>query len=383
MQYRKFGKLDWKVSALGFGAMRLPTIGGDANKVDEALTISMIRKAIDGGVNYLDTAYMYHNGMSERVVGRALKDGYREKMRLATKFPARMAQTATDFDRIFNDQLEKLQVQKIDFYLMHGLGADSWAKVRDLGVIKWAENQMAKGKFDHFGFSFHDSLDAFKGIINDYDNWTFCQIQYNYMDAEFQAGRKGVEFAADKGLGIVVMEPNRGGKLAKKPPDAVSKVWEASGKKRTPVDWAMSWVWNQPEISLALSGMSNMAQVEENLALANRAKPGMLTSDDLKTIEKAKDAYRKLIPISCTSCRYCMPCPNGVDIPGIFALYNDAMMYDDVQSGAMRYRSPMGIKEDARADKCLECGDCMEACPQKIDVPDWMKKVDMAFAPKK
>src|ERR1035437_301278 len=295
MQYRKFGKLDWKVSALGFGAMRLPTIAGDAGKPDEALAISMIRKAIDSGVNYVDTAYMYHNGMSERVVGKALKDGYRQKVHLATKFPARMAETAADFERIFNDQLQKLQVDKLDFYLMHGLGATTWAKVRDLGVLKWAEDKMAKGKFDHLCFSFHDNLDAFKGIINDYDNWTACQIQYNYMDAEFQAGRKGVEFAANKGLAIVVMEPNRGGKLAKTPPDAVAKIWAASGQKRSPVDWAMSWVWNQPEISLALSGMSNMAQVDENLALANKAKPGMLTAADLATIDKAKDAFKKLI----------------------------------------------------------------------------------------
>src|SRR3989304_9464143 len=220
MQYRKFGKLDWKVSALGFGAMRLPPLVTDPAKIDEDESIRMIRHAIDHGVNYLDTAYGYGNGNSERIVGKALKDGYREKIRLATKLPVRNVAKAEDSDRIFNEQLEKLQFQKLNFYLMHGVNANSWAKVRDLGVLKWAEDKMAKGYFDYLGFSFHDKLDAFKGVINDYDNWTFCQIQYNYMDVEYQAGRKGVEFAAGKGLGIVVMEPNRGGKLAKKPPEA-------------------------------------------------------------------------------------------------------------------------------------------------------------------
>ena len=207
MNYRKFGKLDWKVSALGFGAMRLPLVGGAHDKVDEPEAIRMIRYAIDHGVNYLDTAYPYHGGQSERIVGNALKDGYRAKMKLATKLPVRMVESAQDFDRFFNQQLERLQTDKLDFYLFHGLSAQSWAKVRDMQILKWAETQMAKGRFAHLGFSFHDSYDAFKGIIDDYDNWTLCQIQYNYMDVENQAGRRGVEYAASKGLAIVVMEP--------------------------------------------------------------------------------------------------------------------------------------------------------------------------------
>ena len=256
MKYRKFGKLDWKVSALGFGAMRLPTIAGNQSQIDEPQAIQMIRYAIDHGVNYLDTAYPYHNGNSERLVGKALKDGYREKIRLATKMPVRMVEKAEDFDRFFNEQLERLQVKNLDFYLFHGLRKDSWTHVRDLGIIPWAEKKMAQGYFHHLGFSFHDDFNAFKGIVDDYDNWTFCQLQYNFIDVNFQAGRRGVEYAAAKGMGVVVMEPLRGGRLAKTPPDAVTKIWESAQNKRSNIEWAFQWVWNQPEISVALSGMS-------------------------------------------------------------------------------------------------------------------------------
>jgi predicted aldo/keto reductase-like oxidoreductase len=250
MKFRKFGKLNWQVSALGFGAMRLPTIGGIQEKVDEPEAIRMIRYAIDHGVNYLDTGYPYHGGQSEVVVGKALKEGYRDRMKLATKLPARMVESAQDFDRFLNQQLERLQLEKLDFYLLHGLSAQSWAKVRDLQVLKWAEAQMAKGRFDYLGFSFHDSYEAFKGILDDYDNWTSCQIQYNYMDVDHQAGRRGVELAAGKDIAIVVMEPLRGGKLGKKPPDAVARILDSTEQHRSPVDWALQWVWNQPEISL-------------------------------------------------------------------------------------------------------------------------------------
>lgn len=379
MQYRKFGKLDWKVSALGFGAMRLPTIGGNQSNIDEPQAIQMIRYAIDHGVNYLDTAYMYHNGNSERVVGKALKDGYREKIRLATKMPARMIEKAEDFDRIFNDQLEKLQVKNLDFYLFHGLRKDVWSKVRDLGITKWAEKKMAQGYFNHLGFSFHDEYDVFKGILDDYDNWTFCQLQYNFMDVNFQAGRRGVELAASKGMGVVVMEPLRGGRLAKTPPEPVARVWDSAPRKQTPIEWAFQWVWNQPEISLALSGMSATAQVEENITVAERFGQVRLTADEVALIDRARQAYQGLNPIPCTGCNYCMPCPNGVDIPRNFAIFNEAKMWDDIRSGRMRYsgQGPQGgLTPDQRADQCLECGECLEACPQAIEIPDWMKKVD-------
>ena len=382
MQYRKFGKLNWEVSVLGFGAMRLPLTNRDPASVDESEAIRMIRYAIDHGVNYLDTAYLYHVGRSEGIVGQALKDGYRERMKLATKLPARIVESAADFDRFLNEQLERLQT-KLDFYLLHGLNSHSWPKVRDLGVLRWAEGAMADGRFDHLGFSFHDEFDVFKEIVDAYDNWTLCQIQYNYMDVDYQAGRRGLEYAASKGLAVVVMEPLRGGRLAKEPPEQVAKVWAGAARKRSPAEWGLLWVWNQPEVSLALSGMSAMEQVVENVAVADRSGPGTLTIDELVLFDSVREAYHGLSPIPCTSCGYCMPCPNGVEIPSIFEIYNEAIMYDDPRTGRFRYRGTDEIKEEQRADQCTECGDCLEACPQQIPIPEWLQKAHELLGPKK
>ena len=379
MQYRRFGKLDWKVSALGFGAMRLPVINNEQTNIDEPEAIRMIRYAIDHGVNYLDTAYPYHGGNSERIVGRALKDGYREKMKLATKLPVRMCESADDFDRFFNEQLERLDTDKIDFYLLHGLNGRSWSKVRDLGILRWAEEKMAAGKFDYLGYSFHDELSAFKEIVDAYD-WTFCQVQYNYMDIEIQAGRKGVEYAANKGMAIVVMEPLRGGKLGKQP-EPVMKVWDSASQKRSPAEWALLWVLDQPEISVALSGMSTMEQVVENVQIASRSAPGMLTDEEIKLFDRVREAYEGLSPIPCTACGYCLPCPNGVEIPRNFQIYNDAMMYEDMRIGRFYYRGGR-LEDGQRADQCTECGECVEACPQEINIPEWLKKIHAELGPR-
>jgi len=380
MQYRKFGKLDWKVSALGFGAMRLPVIGEDQSKIDEAEAIKMIRYAADRGVNYIDTAYLYHMGRSEVLVGKALKDGYRKKMRVATKLPARMVEKAEDFDRIFNEQLKRLDIDMIDFYLLHGLNKEGWVKVRDFGVLKWAEEQMAKGRIGRLGFSFHDTYDVFKEIVDAYDNWVLSQVLYNYMDVDDQAGRKGVEYAAGKGLAVVVMEPLRGGRLAKDPPPPpVARVIKNAKRSMNGVEWAFQWVWSQPEISLALSGMSAMPQVVENVKIADRSRPGFYTAEDLEVIDKIKAAYKSLSPIPCSGCRYCQPCPNKVEIPRVFQIYNDAVMYDDMKSGQFMYNGPFGIPQDQRADQCVDCGECLEKCPQNIDIPEWLKKAHAAL----
>ncbi len=380
MQYRQFGKLDWKVSALGFGAMRLPVVGENQAKIDEAEAIPMIRYAADNGVNYIDTAYMYHMGQSEVLVGKALKDGYREKMKVVTKLPARMIERPEDFDRILSEQLARLDVSMIDFYLLHGLDKFGWTKVRDMGVLKWAEEQMARGRFGRLGFSFHDSYDVFKEIVDSYDNWVLAQVQYNYMDEHEQAGRRGVEYAAGKGLAVVVMEPLRGGRLSKDPPPApVAGVIRSASPKMNAVEWALQWVWSQPEISVALSGMSTMSQVVENVKIAGRSRPGLFSKAELDVVDKITAAYKSLSPIPCTNCRYCQPCPNNVDIPRVFQLYNDAVMYDDMQVGQFMYNGPFGIPQDQRADQCVECGECLEKCPQKIDIPDWLKKVHEAL----
>ena len=256
MKYRKFGKLDWQVSALSFGAMRLPILNEDYAKIDEAQAIPMIRYAVDHGVNYIDSAWGYHRGYSEVVVEKALRDGYREKVKVATKLPCPEVTAAADFDKLLNEQLGRLD-NKIDFYLLHGLNKMQWAKVRDLGVIKWAERQLAEGRIGHLGFSFHDNYDVFKEIIDAYDNWTLAQIQYNFMDEQNQAGTKGLEYAHKKGLAVVVMEPIRGGRLAK-PPEKVAKMWAEAPVQRTPAEWALRWVWNHPEVTTVLSGMGSM-----------------------------------------------------------------------------------------------------------------------------
>ncbi len=264
MQYRRFGKLDWKVSALGFGCMRLPTIGEDRANIDEEKATAMVRYAIDHGVNYVDTAYPYHGGESERFVGRVLKDGYREKVHLATKMPMWAIQDASDPDRILNEQLEKLQVDYIDFYLFHGLRKPRWETVKQFDLLGWAEKALADGRIRHLGFSFHDNFDVFKEIIDSSDLWTFCQVQYNYVDINNQAGRKGVQYAASQGLGVVVMEPLLGGRLVD-PPDPVKEIWDTAPVQRKPADWALQWVWNQPEVSVVLSGMNTMQHVTENV----------------------------------------------------------------------------------------------------------------------
>jgi uncharacterized protein len=375
MLYRQFGKLNWKVSALGFGAMRLPTFGDEmSSQVNEPEAIKMIRYAIDHGVNYLDTGYSYHEGNSEKVVGKALQNGYREKIRLATKLPFHMLQKREEIDLIFNTQLERLQTNKINYYLMHGLNKDTWLKAKEWKVIPWAEGKIAAGEIGYLGFSFHDDFEVFKEIVDYYDNWALCQIQYNYIDIKHQAGRKGVEHAASKGLAIVVMEPLRGGMITKTPPEKVARIWESDPNQRSLAERGLLWVWNQPEISVVLSGMSTMEQVIENLAIADHSEPSQLTKRELERYDRVRVIYKSLAPIPCTKCRYCAPCPSGVDIPGIFELYNDVSIYDEPRLAKLRYQSPRGIKPENKADHCIECGTCAKKCPQKIDIPEWLKK---------
>jgi len=379
MQYRRLGKLDWEVSVLGFGVMRLPLADKETEKVDEPESVRMMRYAIDHGVNYIDTAYPYHEGQSEGIVGKALKDGYRERVKVATKLPVWLVEDAQAFDRYLNEQLERLQMEKIDFYFLHGLNSQRWPKVRDLGVIRWAEGAMADGRFDHLSFSFHDNFETFKQIVDDYDNWTSAQVQYNYMDVGYQAGRRGVEYAASKGLAVVVMEPIRGGQLTK-PRGPVAKVWESAAQKRSPAAWALLWVWTQPEVSVVLSGMSTMEQVMENVALADSARPGILSPEELAVVDRAREAYKGLSPIPCTNCKYCMPCSSGVDISGIFEIYNDTMIYEDPEEARWLYSQ---LKEEQHADQCTKCAECTDACPQGIDIPEWLEKVHAFLAPEK
>ena len=367
MQYRRFGKLDWKCSALGFGCMRLPILGGNFSNIDEPEATRMLHYAIERGVNYVDTAYPYHGGNSELLLGRVLKEGYRQKVRLATKLPSWKVETPADFDRFLDEQLEKLQTDHIDFYLLHSLNQENWHKVRDLDVREWTGRAIADGRIGHIGFSFHDKYEVFQEIV-DAHNWTFCQIQYNYMDVENQAGTRGLQYAASKGMAVVIMEPVLGGRLVN-PPEPIQAVWNTATKKRPPAGWALQWVWNQPEVSVVLSGMNAMEQVVENVASADVSGVHTLTEEELALFGRVREKYQELCPIPCTRCGYCMPCPNGVDIPRNFEVYNRGAMYNKPDHARQDYK---WIPEAARASACIQCRECEELCPQSIPISEWM-----------
>lgn len=367
MQYRKFGRLDWKVSALGFGAMRLPTLE-TRDQIDEPTAIRMIRYAIDHGVNYIDTAYLYHGGNSEILIGKILQSGYRDKVRVATKSPVGQIETVEDFNRILDEQRRKLGLDTIDFYLLHGLRKPRWEIVKKLGILDELDKAIAAGKVRYVGFSFHDTFETLCEIIEAYDNWTLCQIQYNYMNEEYQAGTKGLQYAAERGLAVVIMEPLLGGRLVN-PPDAVQAVWDSAPIQRTPAEWALSWLWHKPEVSVVLSGMSTMGQVVENVFYASQSSIGMLTEEELAVVARARDAYNQLCPVPCTQCQYCMPCPNGVNIPGVFSTFNHGVMYNAMDDARQRY---MHWFEGGRASECIQCRICETKCPQGILISEWM-----------
>ncbi len=375
MKYRKFGKLDFECSVLGFGAMRLPT-KGEPKDIDYPEATRMLRYAIDNGVNYVDTGYPYHGGESERFLGEALKDGYREKVKLATKLLVRIVEKEEDIDRIFNEQLEKLQTDHIDMYLLHGLGKKNWETVKKFDILSWAEAKKREGKIKHLGFSFHDDYDSFEQIINGYDGWEFCQIQYNYMNEEHQAGTKGLKLAASRGIPVIVMEPILGGNLAN-PPEAIRQLMDSADVKRTPVDWALQWLWSKPEVTMVLSGMSTMEQVKENLESADNSSVGLLTDKEKSLLGDVQYAFEQLRPIPCTSCEYCMPCPQGVKIPWNLNLYNKGYMYNTMDSQKNQY---FRADEADRASQCTSCLECEEKCPQDIKISEWMSCISSTFA---
>jgi predicted aldo/keto reductase-like oxidoreductase len=380
MKYRPFGKLDWQASALGFGAMRLPIVGGDPARIDEPEAAKMIEYAIDHGVNYLDNAYAYHRGNSETLVGKILQNEYRKKVRIATKMPCWLVNSQQDMDKYFDEQLRKLQVDYVDFYLFHGLNKERWRKLTDLEVLEWAEKRIHEGRIKHLGFSFHDTYQVFKEIVDSYDRWTMCQILYNYMDSDFQAGTRGLRYAASKGLAVVVMEPIAGGRLATKPPDQVQAIWDSAEKRRKPAEWALQWVWNHPEVSVVLSGMSTMQQVVENVKSADRSGPRSLSRKELAIIKRAAHKYRKLGFVACSACRYCLPCPQGVNIPQIISLYNEFYMKDrsdEVRSKYWEYVTP-----ESQAKRCARCKQCESLCPQQLPVGDIMSRAAMIFEEK-
>jgi predicted aldo/keto reductase-like oxidoreductase len=376
MLYRKMPKNGDDLSILGFGCMRLPV--KENGMIDEERARKQVRFAIDHGVNYVDTAWPYHMGKSEPFLGRALADGYRDKVNVATKLPSWLVESRDDMDKFLNAQLEKLNTDHIDYYLIHSLAGPLWDKVEKLGSADFLEKAKADGRIVNAGFSFHGAGEDFNGIVDGYD-WDFCQIQYNFMDEKNQAGTKGLEYAASKGLGVIVMEPLLGGNLVRMAPPAIKEIWDEAKQKRTPSEWALRWVWNRPEVTVVLSGMNEETQIEENLATADKAYPNSLTEAEMQLVKKVEQKYRELIKVGCTGCRYCMPCPEGVDIPACFEAYNDLHMFGNADGTKFKYTiqfsGTLSGGEPRFASQCIQCGQCMEKCPQALKIPELLEAV--------
>jgi predicted aldo/keto reductase-like oxidoreductase len=373
MKYRPFGSLGFEVSALGFGCMRLPLVGTDASAIDRPLARRLLRTAIDRGVNYIDTAYPYHGGNSEGLVGEALREGYRAKVRLATKLPIWMVTCPADVDRLLEEQLRRLGDEHIDLYLVHNLARTTWPLVARHQVLERLEKAQEAGKIGHLGFSYHDSFELFKEIVDSYAGWRLAQIQYNYANETVQAGTRGLEYGAAKGLAMVIMEPLLGGCLAA-PPPKVAAVFQQAAPARSPVEWALQWLWHKPQVAVVLSGMSTLEQVEQNLASADRSGSGKLTAAEIEVVRAACREYAGSVPIPCTKCRYCMPCSHKVDIPVAFDLYNGVKAFGGMQ-GVLNRIIYQGHLAANHGGLCVACGACMKKCPQKIDIITWLQLV--------
>ena len=376
MQYRK-DKNGNELSVLGFGCMRFTKKGGNID-IDKAE--KEIMAAYAAGVNYFDTAYVYSG--SEVAIGEIFeKNNIREKIKIATKLPQYLISNRTALDKYFDEELKRLRTDYIDYYLMHHLtDVAMWEKLKAVGIEEWIDEKKKSGVIRNIGFSYHGNTDNFLKILNDYD-WDFCQIQYNYLDEDTQAGVDGLKAAADKGIPVVIMEPLRGGKLVNMLPDGAKKAFKESSRGWTPAEWAFRWLYNQESVTVVLSGMNSVEMVEENCKTASEALPGHLTEEDFKTLDVVKEKIRENEKVGCTGCRYCMPCPKGVDIPGTFRCYN-AMYTESKREGRFEFAQTVGLtKEPAFASQCIECGKCEKHCPQNIPIRQKLKEADKALRP--
>ena len=379
MLYRQLGKSGIELSNLGFGCMRLPVIDHKPEKINYPEGIKLLHHAIDHGVNFVDTAYFYHaavfgqKGESEPFVGEALSGGWRKKVYLATKMPLFYLKQTEQMETFLKEQLERLKTDYLDFYLLHGLNGETWERMKALGVREFLDKKVTEGKIRFPAFSFHGHAEDFIKICDEYD-WAYGQIQYNYMDVNFQAGYKGLKYASDKGIGIVVMEPLKGGKLTQKIPSEMMSVFETFPVKMSPAEWALRFVWNEKGVSSVLSGMNSMEQVVENIRTAEKGVTGSLTKDDLLIFDKLRKSLSSKIKADCTECRYCMPCASGVDIPDVLASLNNASIWNDPNPWLTGYVSIKG-----KAGKCTECRDCEGICPQGLPISSLMKEAVTLF----
>jgi len=374
MLYREVPKNGDRLSVLGYGCMRLPQ---KRRSIDEELAERQILHAMERGVNYYDTAVPYHAGKSEPFLGGVLaKNGRRDKVKIATKLPHWSARSKEDMHRLLDEQLTKLQTDRIDYYLVHGLEKQSWETAVENGVLEFLDEALASGKIVNPGFSFHGLAEDFNGIVDDYD-WTFCQIQYNFLDTQNQAGTAGLRYAASKDLAVMIMEPLRGGNLAKTPPPSVRDIWDTAEEKRTPAEWSLRWLWNSPEVTVVLSGMNDFGHIDENLAIAGDALSGSLSDAETKLVEEVASEFRKIMKVGCTGCQYCMPCPAGVNIPGSFDWYNSRHVFEDKRAKLFYTFQNGGITRSGTslASQCIECGKCEKKCPQHLAIPELLKEV--------
>ncbi len=368
MKYSTFPGTDVTVSRLGYGCMRLPTLDSENHPIDRKEAIRLIRHAIDNGVTYIDTAYPYHGGDSEVLVGEALKDGYREKVTLTTKLPLWAVNESADMEKLLDEQLRRLQLDHVDFYLAHAVNNERFEAVTKLGLFGFMNSMKQKGKIRYAGFSFHDNAEVFKKVVDSYP-WRLAQVQMNILDENNQATMKGIEYAASKGIGVVIMEPLRGGALVNKVPAEVQRLYDAMPTKRSAAGWAFRYLYDRPEIVTILSGMSAFDQLAENLEIFREAEPNCANEDEKRLFRAVRKAYEARVRVGCTGCAYCQPCPKGVKIPDIFAAYDTAAVFDDYSHFYERYRRWW---QDA---KCVKCGACEKACPQHLKIRDWLSRI--------
>ncbi|MCR5214596.1 MAG: aldo/keto reductase [Eubacterium sp.] len=376
MNYRtdKYGN---KISALGYGCLRLTK---KANVIDLDKAEKELLRGLELGINYYDTAYLYQG--NEVALGKIVaRNNIRQKINIATKLPQYYVKSSSAIDKYFNEELARLQTDYIDYYLMHMLtDYSNWENLVRLGIEDWIKKKKECGAIRNIGFSFHGNTDMFLKILNAYD-WDFCQIQYNYMDIYSQAGVKGLKAAAKKGIPVIIMEPLRGGKLVNMLPTAAKKAMKDSGRNWSPAEWGLRWLWNQPEVTCVLSGMNSMEMVDENCRIASDAQVGHFTEADFDTIEKVRSSINETVKVGCTGCRYCMPCPKGVDIPGIFRAYN-TMYTENKFAGFREYAQTVALtKEPTFASQCVKCGKCESQCPQGIAIRDMLVEADKHLRP--
>ncbi len=381
MKYRTICDTMPEVSILGFGCMRFYRKDGTLDlmssdkPVDTNLVDTLINTALERGINYFDTAYTYLGGMSESILGSILQGHKRQQSFIATKLPAWKVKETDDFERFLHEQLKRLQTDCIDYYLVHSLSGKTWKQVYDLGILPFLDAIKKAGKVRAIGFSFHDLYSSFEPILDAYP-WDFCQIQYNYLDTQYQAGRKGLLKAHEKGVGVISMEPLLGGKLATQLPTEAVSLLQKKNPDMTPAEWALRWVWNHPQIALLLSGMNQLDQLNENCTIADSADVAAMSKEEMVTIQEVKQIFDERIKVHCSGCAYCMPCPHGVNIPRVFALYNEAYRFDNPESAVWQYNS---MPTEKRASACVACNECLSKCPHQLPISALMKDISDTF----